>query len=67
LASLEQVEFRGDTVCVTATDSHSALRQLFELLELKQVEISSLTTRHASLEDVFVRLTGRHLNDELTG
>ena len=67
LASMEQVEFRGDTVCVTATDSHSALRQLFELLELKQVEISSLTTRHASLEDVFVRLTGRHLNDELTG
>ena len=25
--------------------------------------LSSLTTRHASLEDVFVSLTGRHLRD----
>ena len=26
--------------------------------------LSRLTTRHASLEDVFVALTGRHLRDE---
>jgi ABC-2 type transport system ATP-binding protein len=26
--------------------------------------LASLTTRHASLEDVFVSLTGRHLRDE---
>jgi hypothetical protein len=26
--------------------------------------LSSLATRHASLEDVFVSLTGRHLRDE---
>ena len=29
-----------------------------------QLELASLTTRHASLEDVFVTLTGRHLRDE---
>jgi len=28
-----------------------------------QRELSSLTTRHATLEDVFVTLTGRHLRD----
>jgi hypothetical protein len=26
--------------------------------------LASLTTRHASLEDVFVKLAGRHLEDE---
>jgi hypothetical protein len=29
-------------------------------------ELSNLTTRHASLEDVFVTLTGRHLREEST-
>ena len=28
--------------------------------------LTSLTTRHASLEDVFVKLTGRHLDDKET-
>ena len=37
--------------------SSSACRQ-------HQLELASLTTRHASLEDVFVTLTGRHLRDE---
>jgi ABC-2 type transport system ATP-binding protein len=27
-------------------------------------EFATLTTRHATLEDVFVTLTGRHLRDE---
>ena len=31
-----------------------------------QLELASLTTRHASLEDVFVTLTGRHLRDDAT-
>ncbi|MCH2181605.1 MAG: ABC transporter ATP-binding protein [Mariniblastus sp.] len=67
LPALEQVEVAGDSVHVTAADSHSALRQLFGLLEQRQVDISSLTTRHASLEDVFVHLTGRYLSDDLAG
>jgi hypothetical protein len=27
-------------------------------------ELATLTTRHATLEDVFVNLTGRHLRDD---
>jgi hypothetical protein len=27
--------------------------------------LTGLTTRHASLEDVFVKLAGRHLDDEV--
>src|SRR5207245_86045 len=32
--------------------------------EAERLERSGLTARHASLEDVFVALTGRHLRDE---
>ncbi|MEE2825110.1 MAG: ABC transporter ATP-binding protein [Planctomycetota bacterium] len=65
--SLEQPALKDSTVHITTADVHAALRQLFELLERQKVEISSLTTRHASLEDVFVHLTGRHLNEGLAG
>ena len=35
-----------------------------EMLRERHCELTSLTTRHASLEDVFVKLAGRHLDDE---
>jgi ABC-2 type transport system ATP-binding protein len=34
-----------------------------ELVQLRGGKLARLTTRHASLEDVFVTLTGRHLRD----
>jgi ABC-2 type transport system ATP-binding protein len=37
---------------------------VLERLRAEGRELSGLTTRHASLEDVFVALTGRHLRDE---
>ena len=64
LPTVEQVHINNKTVRMTAAESHSALSRLFEELERRQLEITSLTTRHASLEDVFVQLTGRHLNDD---
>ena len=64
---LKQSVLKDSTVHITTADAQAALRQLFELLEQQQVEINSLTTRHASLEDVFLNLTGRHLNEGLTG
>jgi ABC-2 type transport system ATP-binding protein len=36
---------------------------LLGLLERRGLALSLLTTHHASLEDVFVSLTGRHLRD----
>ncbi len=35
-----------------------------QLLASRNVNLQALATRHASLEDVFVHLTGRHLRDE---
>ena len=37
---------------------------LLELLESQSRPLARLTTRHVSLEDVFVSLTGRHLRDD---
>jgi ABC-2 type transport system ATP-binding protein len=44
--------------------AHVALPALLQFLQSAGHELARLTTRHASLEDVFVNLTGRHLRDE---
>ncbi len=41
-----------------------AVPGLMDLIETENLELLSLTTRHASLEDVFVSLTGRNLQEE---
>jgi ABC-2 type transport system ATP-binding protein len=40
------------------------LPALLERLGQQDLALTRLTTRHASLEDVFVTLTGRHLREE---
>ncbi len=52
---------------LTVGQPHVVLPQLIQQLADKGISLSSLTTRHASLEDVFVSLTGRHLDDENAG
>ena len=51
---------------LSVTEPHLALPALLERLRQHRFELASLTTRHASLEDVFVTLTGRHLRDDAT-
>jgi hypothetical protein len=34
-----------------------------DYLQRRQLPLKSLTTRHASLEDVFVKLAGRHIDE----
>ena len=41
-----------------------AVPALMTLLATRGVQLSELTTHHATLEDVFMSLTGRHLRDE---
>ncbi len=55
-------EADGYQLAVTA--AHIALPALLDWLQSKNLPLAQLTTRHASLEDVFVNLTGRHLRDE---
>jgi ABC-2 type transport system ATP-binding protein len=42
---------------------HVALPALLNMLQAGNHALASLTTRHATLEDVFVSLTGRHLEE----
>jgi ABC-2 type transport system ATP-binding protein len=60
-AAMEQGHFR-----LTVREPHVALPALLARLETMGCKLTSLSTRHTSLEDVFVKLAGRHLNDEQT-
>lgn len=54
----------SDRFCLSVTEPHVALPALLNRLQTQGRALASLTTRHASLEDVFVTLTGRHLREE---
>jgi ABC-2 type transport system ATP-binding protein len=49
---------------LTVAEPHVAIPALLAELARQAVELSSLTTHHATLDDVFVSLTGRTLRDE---
>ena len=49
---------------LSVTEPHVALPALLAGLQDRGFNLASLSTRHASLEDVFVMLTGRHLEAE---
>jgi len=49
---------------LTVTAPHLTLPALLEYLRSRGGNLAHLVTRHASLEDVFVTLTGRHLRDD---
>jgi ABC-2 type transport system ATP-binding protein len=48
---------------VTVGEIHRAVPALLRQLERVGRTLARLTTRHATLEDVFVKLTGRHIAD----
>jgi hypothetical protein len=67
LAGLPAVrEVREDVngIALTVTEPHIAIPALLQYLQSRQLHLSRLATRQASLEDVFVRLTGRYLRDD---
>ncbi len=51
-------------IALTVTEPHIAIPALLSELQRRGLQLARLTTRHASLEDVFVHLTGRHLRDD---
>jgi ABC-2 type transport system ATP-binding protein len=63
LPRVQSVRIDNDHVSMAVAELHVALPALLDLLEQLNKDLASLTTRHASLEDVFVSLTGRHLRD----
>lgn len=55
----------GDLHSLSVEQVHVAIPALLEHVHSRQLTLTSLSTRQATLEDVFVSLTGRHLDDEL--
>jgi ABC-2 type transport system ATP-binding protein len=64
LPGVDAVRVDGSQVQLTVGRVHQAVPALIRELAARGVELSELRTHHATLEDVFLRLTGRHLRDE---
>jgi ABC-2 type transport system ATP-binding protein len=64
LPSVRAVHAEAGHLVLTVLEPHVAIAPLLERVAGSGFRLSSLATRHASLEDVFVSLTGRHLRDE---
>jgi ABC-2 type transport system ATP-binding protein len=64
LPAVSSTRCEGGAYTLTVTEPHRALPALINKLQDENLELARITTRHVSLEDVFVTLTGRHLADE---
>ena len=63
LPGVRSVRLAADGLSLTAAQLHTILPALMAVLERRKLSLASLTTHHATLEDVFVSLTGRQLRD----
>jgi ABC-2 type transport system ATP-binding protein len=64
LPAVESASRENGMFHLTASEVHIALPALLGRLKQRGIELAGLTTRHSSLEDVFVTLTGRHLRED---
>ncbi len=64
LPSVRSVHAEAGHIVLTVAEPHVAVPALLARVAQRGHKLASLATRHASLEDVFVSLTGRHLRDE---
>jgi ABC-2 type transport system ATP-binding protein len=64
LPTVKSAKADGDTFRLTAAEPHRALPALLDFTRGAGAKVAGLTTRTATLEDVFVTLTGRHLRDD---
>ena len=64
LPSVDSVRHENGTVCLHVREPHLTIPALLEAVNRQGQQLEHLSTRQASLEDVFVNLTGRHLREE---
>jgi ABC-2 type transport system ATP-binding protein len=64
LPGVESVREEDGMVALNVKQPHLTIPALLEAIDSQGSQLQHLTTRQASLEDVFVRLTGRHLREE---
>jgi ABC-2 type transport system ATP-binding protein len=64
LPTVKSVHAEAGGLVLNVGEPHVAIPAVLDALEAQGATLASLETRHASLEDVFVSLTGRRLRDE---
>ncbi len=64
LPSVDSVRHDNGTVCLNVRELHLTIPALLDAVNRQGQQLEHLSTRQASLEDVFVRLTGRHLRED---
>ncbi len=64
LPAVREVRQEGSGTALTVTEPHITIPALLQEVQRQGLDLIRLTTRQASLEDVFVHLTGRRLEDE---
>jgi len=64
LPGVEAVRHDDGLVSLTVREPHLTIPALLVAVEKQGAQLLHLTTRQASLEDVFVNLTGRHLREQ---
>jgi ABC-2 type transport system ATP-binding protein len=64
LPSVESVRREDATVCLSVREPHLTIPALLDAVTRQGEQLQHLSTRQASLEDVFVLLTGRHLRED---
>ena len=63
LPTVRTVQVDGHHYSLSVGEPHTTLPALLHLIQQHGSRLAALTTRTATLEDVFVTLTGRHLRD----
>jgi len=64
LPGVESVRDDNGFMCLNVHEPHLTIPALLDAVKKQGEQLLHLTTRQASLEDVFVRLTGRHLRED---
>lgn len=63
VAGVREVRREREGIFLTVVEPHRTIPALMRALAERGLSLSRLTTHHATLEDVFVSLTGRRLRD----
>jgi len=64
LPGVESVRHEDGLVALTVHEPHLTIPALLDAVSQQRSKLLHLSTRQASLEDVFVNLTGRHLRED---
>jgi ABC-2 type transport system ATP-binding protein len=63
LSGVKDLREDGGSICLSVSEPHVVIPALLDELERQRRQLSQLVTHQATLEDVFMAHTGRHLRD----